>query len=104
VLDQLHADRVCLDVLLSSYHPWFPFFHSACNDSESTLPSGGRRYVKVLPVKHPIPWSVERMLEYYIFIVQSSFPFVTVLFTTVTDFPIFGIWTQLHSLRFALMS
>lgn len=37
-----------------------------------------------------------------LYMVQSSFPFI--IFTTVTDFPIFGIRTQLHSLRFALMS
>ena len=37
-----------------------------------------------------------------LYMVQSSFPFI--IFTTVTDFPIFGIRTQLHSLWFALMS
>ena len=43
------------------------------------------------------------VLEYYIFIVQSSFLFI-ILLITVTDFTIFGIWTQLHSSQFALMS
>jgi hypothetical protein len=43
------------------------------------------------------------VLEYYC-IVQSLFPFITLLFTIVTDIPIFGIRTQLHSLWFALLS